>query len=839
VKLEKKYNPLETEKKWQKYWIDNDIYKFDWNDTVRENIFSIDTPPPTVSGTLHMGHIMSFTHCDFIARFWRMYGKNVFYPIGFDDNGLPTERYVEKKKGIRGKEMPRDKFCEICREEIKQAEDVDFYNLFHSIMHSYDWSLKYQSISPTSQHISQLSFIDLYNKGVLYRKDEPCIWDVIDQTALAQTEIEDKEFESQKNYLNFDVKGGGSIEIMTTRPELLGACVALMCHPSLYGNYSGKMAITPLGVEVPIIADEKVDLEKGTGFVMCCTFGDQTDIEWWKKHNLELRICINERGQIKFDDLKKLIKSEYHSLDGLKLSDARTKILELLEADGRITKAPEKITHAVKVGERSKFPVEFLVKKQWSIKVLGEYEQNDGSKIKSVNIKNELHKKTDEVIWHPEWMKARMHDWIDGLNWDWTISRQRFSGIPLPVWYSKRKNEEGKVILATPDQLPIDPLVDLPNGYTRDEVDGDSDILDTWATSAVSAAMNSWGITDDLCIDKKRFDTLPIPFDLRNSAHEIIRTWHFGAIVKAFYHQNTTPFKNLMISGWCLATDKTKMSKSLGNIIDPVKLIATKGADALRYWTGGMTLGLDTAYSEDQINMGQKLITKIYNSAKFCEMCFENFKDSEITEAIDKWIINKVDKTAGEATKFFKEYNFSRALEVTERFFWDDFCDNYLEIVKVRCYGATGFKYKEQQLTTEQIENINKKQQSAICAIHYTFNIILKLFAPFLPAICDEVYANLYEDEFKLRKSISSRGTWPIIENVDSKYEKLGELVANILNEVRKYKSEKNISIKEVIQSIKVNTPIELDNNTIDDLKNVCNVDDIQVIKDNEFKVEI
>jgi valyl-tRNA synthetase len=839
-KLENKYNFQESEKKWQKYWEDNEIFKFDWENNKRENIFSIDTDPPTVSGTLHMGHIFSFTQKDFIARFQRMTGKNVFYPIGFDDNGLPTERYVEKLKGIKGKEMPRDQFCNVCKENITKAEDVDFFNLFHSISHSYDWTLKYQTISKTSQHVSQLSFLDLYNKGVLYRKDEPCIWDVVDQTALAQTEIEDKEFESQMNYLSFSIEDEENIEIMTTRPELLPACVALMCHPNKYEKYKGKLAITPLGIKVPIVADIKVDEEKGTGFVMCCTFGDQTDIEWWKKYNLELKIILNERGQLNLENVKDLIDNEYLELDGLKLKDARIKIIELLEKNGKIVREPEKIKHAVKVGERSKFPIEFLITKQWNIKVL--------------NIKKELHENTNKIKWHPDWMKSRMHDWIDGLSWDWCISRQRFSGIPVPVWYSKRKGEEGKIILPTAEQLPIDPMIDLPNDYSKDEVQADTDVLDTWATSAVSPQLNSWGITNELSVDKERFNTLPLPFDLRGNAHEIIRTWDFCTLVKAFYHQNTIPWKNLMISGWCLATDKTKMSKSKGNIIDPINLIKTKSADALRYWAGNSTLGMDTAYSEEQISIGQKLITKLFNSAKFVEINFLNFENITFTSAkndiendlifeiIDKWLISKLASVIKKTTKFFETFEYNRALETIENFFKNDFCDNYLEIIKVRSYGITGLKYQGNTLKQEEIDKINKGQESAVRTIYYVFNSILKIFAPFIPSICDEIFSSLYENEFNKTKSISAKGNWPVLATflVNENLDKVGENLLKIIAEVRKYKSEKNISIKENIKKLIIcdNLVNEVKNDITEELKNVCNVEEIEFIKADKLEIK-
>ena len=835
-KLEKKYNFAESEKKWQNYWEEEGIYKFDWNDVERDHIFSIDTPPPTVSGTLHMGHIFSYTQTDITARYKRMTGKNVFYPIGFDDNGLPTERYIEKLKGVKGKEMPREDFIKLCKENVHIAED-QFQSLFKSVSHSYDWSLKYQTISDTSKKLSQMSFLDLYHKGLLYRKDEPSIWDVADQTALAQTELEDKEMESQMNYIQFSTEDDEDIEIMTTRPELLPACVALICHPDNYEKYRWKSAITPLGVKVPIVADDKVDKEKGTGMVMCCTFGDQTDIDWWKKYKLDLKIIINEKGQINLDCVKDIINKEYLEIDGLKIKDAREKILEILKNNGKITREPKKIIHPVKVGERSKFPIEFLVTKQWNVRVL--------------NIKTELHNKANKCNWYPTWMESRIHDWIDGLSWDWTISRQRFSGIPIPVWYSKRKGEEGKVLVPTFDQLPIDPMVDLPDGYTRDEVKADTDVLDTWATSSISPQLSAWGLNDKLYIDKKRYDTLHLPFDLRPQAHEIIRTWAFCTLVKAYYHDNTIPWKSLAISGWCLAPDKSKMSKSAGNVISPIGLIQSKGSDAVRYWAGNATLGLDTAYSEDLISVGQKLITKLFNSAKFAEMNFENLTDKIATaksdvenglifETIDKWLISKAKITVEKATKFFENYEFNKALEIIENLFWNDFCDNYLEIVKIRCYGAKAFKYQDVILSKEQLEVINESQQSAIRTIYYVFNIILKLFTPFIPAICEEIYSCLYEDEFNKTKSISSRGTWPKVDDLIENFSSLeiGDIAIRILSEVRKYKSEQNMSIKEIVDKVTVYTPIKKVNSVVEDLKNVCNVNHIEFINSKEFGIE-
>lgn len=816
-KLDKKYNFKEVEKKWQKYWQDNNIYNFDWKDADVDNVFSIDTPPPTVSGTLHMGHIFSYSQSDFIARYQRMSGKNVFYPIGFDDNGLPTERYIEKLKGIKGKELPRNEFIDICKDNVHIAED-QFEDLFKSVSFSFDWSAKYQTISNKSKTISQLSFLDLYNKGVLYQKSEPCIWDVADQTALAQTELEDKEIESQMNYLTFKLDNGEDIKIMTTRPELLPACVAVICHPDNFEKFKNKEVITPLGVKVPIFADDKVDKEKGTGFVMCCTFGDQTDIEWWKKFNLNLRIILNEVGRLDLKVVKDLINEKYLVLDGLKVKEAREKILELLKEDGFIFKEPEKIIHPVKIGERSKTPIEFLITKQWFIKVL--------------DIKEELHKKASEINWCPKWMESRIHNWIDGLSWDWCISRQRFSGIPIPVWYSKRAGEEGKVLL--PKTVPVDPMVDLPDGYTRDEIIAETDVLDTWATSSLSPNLSSQGINKENIVDEEKFNKLKLPFSLRTQAHEIIRTWAFCTIVKAYYHQDIIPWENIMISGWCLASDKTKMSKSLGNVVSPIGLIEEKGSDAVRYWAGNSSLGMDTAYSDEMIGVGQKLVLKLFNAGKFAEMHFancSNYDFKNITNTVDLCLLNRIKNVVEQYNKHFNNFDYNKALEVVENFFWTDFCDNYLEISKVRCYGANGTKYQGIELKQEEIEKINQDQLSAINTIYFVFNYVLKLFAPFIPCVCEEIYSCLYEEEFLKTKSINARNNGVKINFEVEDNKKIWDIVLRIVADVRKFKSEKNISIKEVLEKIEVSCDIELDNCVIEDLKNVCNVKNIIVIK--------
>ncbi len=834
--LQKKYNFLETEKKWQEYWQKNKIFSFDKNDNDVKNIYSIDTPPPHVSGVLHMGHVFGYSQMDIIARFQRMNGKNVFFPVGYDDNGLPSERYVEKKIGKKSKEMDRSEFVKICDKEIQDAEQM-IKDLFIRASYSFDFNEEYRTVSKRSSAVSQMSFLDLYNKGFVYRKEEPVIWDVIDQTALAQSELEDKDVESQMNYLKFYTAKGKNIEIMTTRPELLPACVAVMCHPDNINDFIGENAITPLGIEVPIIADEKVDKEKGTGLVMCCTFGDQTDIEWWKKYKLDLKIIINEVGRINLDKVKDTINSEYLELDGLKIKDARIKILELLEKNGFITRQAQKIVHPVKIGERSKFPVEFLIKKQWFIKVLDN--------------KDKLHEQIDKISWKPDWMKARLHNWVDGLSWDWCISRQRFFGIPIPVWYSKKTGEEDKILLATKDELPIDPTKTLPNGYKVDEVEPETDIFDTWATSSVSPQLSIFGITEELNIDNEKFKKLKIPFSLRAQGHDIIRTWAFYTIIKSLYHSENIPWKTIMVNGWCLAPDGTKMSKSVGNVINPLKIFDKFGSDAVRYWTANSTLGMDTNYLEETVKNGQKLVTKLFNCAKFAEIHFRNIPNQKesleedlenkyIFETMDIWLVNQLNKVIKIYTENFNNYEYNKALENLENFFWGDFCDNYLEIVKIRCYGASGTKYHNISLTENEIESINKSQISAIKTIYHTFNSILKLFAPFVPIITEEIYSCLFENEFNEKKSIHSRYNLPRIKSLkdEIKITNIGNIVLKIVADIRKYKSEKNVSMKDIIEEVAIYSPYNLES-VIEDIKNVCNITSVNVVINDNYAIKI
>ncbi|MDA9163765.1 valine--tRNA ligase, partial [Rickettsiaceae bacterium] len=616
----KKYKFNESEKKWQNYWQDHGVYLWDKNEP-RDRTYVVDTPPPTVSGQLHIGHVYSYTHTDFIVRYKRMKGMNIFYPMGFDDNGLPTERLVEKKRKVKASKMNREEFVAICK-DVVESEEEKFHSLFNSIALSVDWNIEYRTISDNSCKISQMSFLDLMQKNQIYRDSQPMLWDPVDQTALAQADIEDQAKTTFMNDIQFTTEDGTPITIATTRPELLAACVSVFYHPDdeRYKNLEGKFAISPLfSVRVPLLADDMVDPEKGTGLVMCCTFGDQTDILWWRKHQLPTKIIFTKWGtidEIEFDDSctnKTKAEKIATEITGLKIKTAREKTIELLKAEGLLLSQTEK-TQTVKCAERSGAPLEILTTPQWFIK--------------SVEHKEKLAKKSEELNWYPHSMKIKLDSWINGVALDWCISRQRYFGVPFPVWYSKRAGEEGKLMLPSKDQLPVDPLRDLPEGYSREEIEADKDVMDTWSTSSVSPQLSSHGIAGEFMIDKERHEKL-FPADLRPQAHEILRTWAYYTMLKAELHEGVLPWKNIMISGWCLAADKSKMSKSKGNILIPETLLEQHGADVIRYWAASSRLGADTAYSEDVVKNGKRLVNKLWNAAKFVSQHFDKIPEAD------------------------------------------------------------------------------------------------------------------------------------------------------------------------------------------------------------------
>lgn len=805
AELDKHYNFKEAEIKWQKAWEENKIYKWDKN-APKEKSFIVDTPPPTVSGTLHMGHIFSYTQADFVVRYQRMNGKNIFYPIGFDDNGLPTERLVEKKKKIKAHQLDRADFIDICREVVKDEEEK-FRALFKSIALSVDWDQEYQSISPRSQAISQMSFLDLVQKGKVYREDQPILWDPIDQTSLAQADVEDKEMPSSMNDIIFETEDGDKLTIATTRPEMLPACVCVFYHPDdeRYKHLKGKNAITPLfNVKVPILEDDTVQMDKGTGLVMCCTFGDMTDVHWWKIHKLPLRMIINKYGKIadfEFDENCQDIEAANSALDlikGKKVKEARQIIIDEMKSKNLLTKQVE-ISHAVKCAERSGGALEIITAPGWFIK--------------TVEYKDDLLKRSEELNWYPKHMKVRLDNWINSIAWDWCISRQRFFGVAFPVWYSKRAGEEGKPLFADKDQLPVDPLKDLPKGYSKDEVEPDLDVMDTWATSSVSPQLSSHGISDDFAVDLERHKQL-FPADLRPQAHEILRTWAFYTILKAHLHENTIPWKNMMISGWCLAEDKSKMSKSKGNIIDPVDLIEQYGSDVVRYWASTSRLGADTAYSEDIIKDGKRLVNKLWNASKFVSLNFnkisdfgEGLEDDRITENSDKWIISKLHHAVKKATENYEKFEYAIAMESIEEFFWKDFCDNYLEIVKKRSYNENGSR--------------NEGQTSGILTLYWTLNTILRLFSPIIPHITDELFSKIYGAS----DSIHTQNMWPDLFKIpmDELALKSGNQMIDVLDLVRKAKAERNLSVKAPLSKLDLNA--DLPEDMLVDLHDVTSTD--------------
>ncbi|UCM85248.1 MAG: valine--tRNA ligase [Rickettsia endosymbiont of Culicoides impunctatus] len=804
----KDYSFSESERKWQKFWQEQKIYLWDKNET-RENSFVVDTPPPTVSGQLHIGHVYSYTQADFIVRFKRMLGKNIFYPIGFDDNGLPTERLVEKQRQIKATNMAREQFIEICK-EVVISEEEKFRSLFNQMALSVDWNLEYQTINPLSQKISQMSFLDLVNKGEVYRNNQPILWDPVDQTALAQADIEDQEKTSMMNDIIFQTSKGERIIIATTRPELLPACVAVFYNPNddRYKHLQGQFAITPLfDVKVPILADDLVQIDKGTGLVMCCTFGDVTDITWWRVHNLPIKIIIDKKGIIDLSD-ELSNSSSYNQINGLKIKDARSKIIEILKEKNLLVKQVE-ITQTVKCAERSGAPLEILTIPQWFVH--------------TIKHKDILMQRANEINWHPQNMKIRLENWINGLSWDWCISRQRYFGVPFPVWYSKRVGEVGKAIFPDITQLPVDPTKDLPIGYSREEVEPDYDVMDTWATSAISPQLSSHGISEKFNVDAERHHKL-FPADLRPQAHEIIRTWAFYTILKAQLHENTLPWKNIMISGWCLAFDRSKMSKSKGNIIVPQKLLEQYGADVMRYWTSKSRLGADTVYSEEVMKNGKRLVNKLWNACKFAAIHFDKLDtldknvqipdiESKICHKFDQWLIVELVELVDKVESDMHNYEYTDAMELIEKFFWSVFCDNYLEITKTRAYNMDG--------------SDNRGQYSAIITLYYSIKILLKLLAPFLPHITEEIWQILYST-----KSIHSRGNWSQIKNFSFPVDQIQpDRLIKVLDLVRKAKAEKNLSVKADIKVLEI-IGEKLPNDLTIDLKNVTSSHKIEFVEE-------
>ena len=793
--LDKRFN-LENEKEIQKLWEEKEAYKFKGVD--ERPVYSVDTPPPTVSGKLHVGHIFSFTQSEMLVRYHRLKGENVYYPFGFDDNGLPTERLVEREEGIFAKDLPRSEFIEKCT-ATKDKYIKEFQDLFKRLGISADWDLGYDTINELSRKVSQRSFIDLVKKGKAYRKEMPVLWCPCCQTSIAQAELENKDVKSYFNYINFSVDNK-DLEIATTRPEFLGGCVAIFVNPNdeRYKDLIGKTATVPLyNNQVPIIADEKVAIDKGTGVVMCCTFGDQTDMEWQKEYNLPIKKVMQADGTI---------NPEVAIIGGMKTLDARMKIVEELQKQGLLVKS-EKIEHSVSTHERCGNEIEIINSPQWYIDIL--------------SIKDELIKAADEINWHPESMKTRYLDWVNNLKWDWCISRQRYFGVPFPVWYCK---ECGDVMIPEDKELPLNPLEHNPHGACKcgcKEFIPETAVMDTWATSSVSPFINMKYGEDD----ERKF---LYPMSMRSHAHEIIRTWTFYSIVKSLYHTGQVPWKDLMISGFVLAKKGEKISKSKNNAkMSPNDLLDTYGADMIRYWTASNKLGTDTWFDTKDIESSKRFMNKLWNSAKFVDMHIKDADLSEETElqSIDKWLISRCHETFEKYQQQMENYEMGLARQEIDKFFWNDLCDNYLEMAKERLYNPDN-KYGDSQKAAQQ-------------TLATVFLEVLKMYSPFVPHITEYIYQELYKS--KLKDELLSTSKFTELP-YDKKYIEFGDAMKKVVGDVRKYKTERNLSMKEPIEELKIST--SLDNirclrDSILDIQSCTRAEHIDVEKSDETEVTI
>jgi valyl-tRNA synthetase len=760
--MDKNYAYQKIEKQMQELWSSNEIYKFQ-NDSERE-LFSIDTPPPTVSGSLHIGHIFSYTQAEMIARFKRMQGFNVFYPFGFDDNGLPTERLVEKEEGIIAKNLPRSEFIKKCVSTTAKYE-AEFKELWKSLGFSVDWTLQYETINPLVQKISQRSFIELAKKGKAYMKESPVLWCTECQTSIAQAELDTKDVDTTFNYIPFVVDNEQLI-VATTRPELLFGCVCLFVNPNdeRYLSYVGKNALVPLyNYQIPILTDDKVSLEKGTGVVMCATFGDSTDAEWFTEHNLPYRKVVLPNG---------ITDEAVPYINGLKVITARKEIIRLLTEKGLLIKS-ENITHTVATHERCGKEIEIIPSKQWYIDVLTD---------------KELYiKVADEINWYPAHMKNRYISWVENLKWDWCISRQRYFGVPFPVWYCKNCE---KPVFAKDEQLPINPIetnIKEICSCGSKEFMPETAVFDTWATSSVTPQINAkFGETNDM--SKKL-----LPMSMRTQAHEIIRTWTFYTIVKSLYHTGNIPWKDIMISGFVLAKKGEKMSKSKSNSeFSPKILIERHSADVLRYWAANSKLGTDTFFSADELSIARRFITKLWNASKFAISHLEDIDFTTISELlpVDKWIIERTNQAINKATKLLNECEIGSARHEIDDLFWKDFCDYYLEIVKERLYQP-------------DIHGVNERR-SGQHALYYCLLNILKLYAVYVPHITEYIYQEFFKQH---ENCISLHNlTWNKPTAIDDEILIFGEKLKEVIADTRKYKSENNLSMKTEIERIIIKT---------------------------------
>jgi valyl-tRNA synthetase len=837
------------EAKWSALWEADGVYRFG-STRSRGDVYSIDTPPPTVSGSLHVGHVFSFTHTDTIARFMRMQGRDVFYPMGWDDNGLPTERRVENYFGVRcdpslpydpdfepppqpGRHqhkipVSRPNFIELCIRLTAEDEQA-FEELWRRLGLSVDWSCTYATIDERARRISQRGFLRLLARGEAYQAEAPTMWDVTFRTAVAQAELEDREVPAAWYRLAFPAPAGdgSAVEIETTRPELLAACVALVAHPDdeRYRHRFGTTVRTPLfGVEIPVLAHPLADPGKGAGIAMICTFGDVTDVVWWRELRLPVRSVVTRDGRIQADPPPGVPDGEaWRAVSGASLAQARAAVVEQLRVAGALVGEPRPMTHAVKFYERGDHPLEIVTSRQWFIRLL---EHRD-----------RLAARGRELRWHPPYMQARYQSWVQGLNSDWLVSRQRFFGVPVPLWYPLKTDgtvDHDHPIAPGEDRLPIDPSTDVPDGFDPGQRGqpggfvGDPDVMDTWATSSLTPQI-AGGWEEDPELFERVF-----PMNLRPQAHEIIRTWLFYTVVRSELEFGCLPWSDVTISGWVIDPERKKMSKSKGNVVTPVHLLEQYGSDAVRYWAASGRPGTDTAFDEGQMRVGRRLAVKILNASKFVLSRLGPDPvggaggpgvppENDVTEPLDRAMLARLDAVVAEATAAFEGYDWARAMERTESFFWT-FCDDYLELVKWRAYGSVG----------------EAGAASANRALTTALSTLLRLFAPFLPFVTEETWSWWQEGSIH-------RAPWPepgagVGAGDTADVGRALGLAGDALGAIRKAKSEARRSMRAPVARLVLSgPPAELDvlRSVEGDLRNAGVVETIEYVPADAFSARV
>ena len=817
-------------------WLAEGTYKFD-PDTTREQVYSIDTPPPTASGSLHVGHMFSYTQTDVLARYQRMTGKNVFYPMGWDDNGLPTERRVQNYYGVRCDPaipynpdyrppaqpaknqrdfdvVSRRNFIELCEELAVEDEKV-FENLFQTLGLSVDWKLTYRTIDDNSRAASQRAFLANLAAGDAYMAEAPTLWDITFRTAVAQAELEDREVPGAYYRYPFFTEDGEKIYIETTRPELLAACAALVANPDdeRYQPLFGKKVTSPVfGVEVEVKAHPLAKADKGSGIAMVCTFGDLTDVTWWRELQLPTRAIVGRDGRIVGETPEWITtdagREAFAKIAGKTVFSAKEGVVELLAAADLLEGEPKKIMHPVNFYEKGDKPLEVVTSRQWYIRNGGRDEDR----------RERLIARGHEIDFHPSFMRSRYENWISGLNGDWLVSRQRFFGVPIPVWYpldSDGNPNYDAPIVPSDEQLPVDPMADAAPGYEESQRDvpggftGDADIFDTWATSSLTPQIvGGWSRDEELFAKV-------YPFDLRPQGHDIIRTWLFSSVVRADALQKNAPWKHAAISGWILDPDRKKMSKSKGNVVVPTDVLDEYGSDAVRYWAASARLGADTAYEIAQMKIGRRLAIKLLNASKFVlnlgatENSVLRTDLSVLTNPLDRALLAQLGEVVRESTKAFNNYDYARALQITESFFWQ-FTDDYVELIKDRAYGAAG----------------EAEQASVLAALATTLDTLLRLFAPFLPFATEEVWS-------WWRNGSVHRAEWPAGLEVPGGDTTMLATVGLALSGVRKAKSEAKVKQRTEVLSATITAPEALTAQLqagLSDLKAASNARDITLV---------